>query len=362
VRSPPLILSVDDNAENLEILRLRLESKGFRVIEAGDGEEALARVKEALPDLVLLDVMMPKLDGIETVRRLKADASLPFIPVLLVTAKGDARDVVAGLDAGAEDYVVKPFDHAGLLARVRSMLRIKALHDELAELNRGLGEKVAAQVAELERMGSLKRFLPPQVAEMIVAEGSHHILDHHRREIVVLFCDLRGFTAFSETAEPEEVMALLADYHGVAGPLVRRFEGTLDRFAGDGMMVVFNDPLPCPDPAQRAARLSLEIREGVAGVAERWRRQGHRIGVGIGIAQGFATMGRVGFDDRWEYSAIGTVVNVAARLCAEALDGQILMTQKVATSLDGAAATEPVGELSLKGITRPVAAYNLVRL
>jgi adenylate cyclase len=197
---------------------------------------------------------------------------------------------------------------------------------------------------------------------MIVAEGSHHILDHHRSEIVVLFCDLRGFTAFSETAEPEEVMALLADYHGVAGPLVRRFEGTLDRFAGDGMMVVFNDPLPCPDPAQRAARLSLEIREGVVGVAERWRRQGHRIGVGIGIAQGFATMGRVGFEDRWEYSAIGTVVNIAARLCAEAQDGQILLTQRVATSLDGEATLEPAGELALKGITRPVPAYNLVRI
>ncbi len=301
MREPPLILVVDDVPDNVEILEMRLESLGYQVATAGDGIAALEKIRALLPDLVLLDIMMPKLDGIETVKRLKADPSLPFIPVILVTAKADASDVVSGLDSGADDYLTKPVDHAALTARVRAMLRIKALHDtvreqaqrleaqaaELAAWNRRLEERVAAQVSEIERIGRLKRFLAPQLAETIIAAGGEAILERHRRDIVVLFCDMRGFTAFAETAEPEDVMAVLGEYHAALGPLIHRYEGTLDRFTGDGMLVVFNDPVPCPDPALRAVRLAVEMREAVAALTRElgcarsrdrlWRR--HRPGL-----------------------------------------------------------------------------------
>src|SRR5215469_6512362 len=221
MRDPPLILVVDDVPDNVDILQMRLEAQNYEVATAVDGLEALEKVYALLPDLVLLDVMMPRLDGIETVRRLKADASLPFIPVILVTAKAEASDVISGLEAGGDDYLTKPVDHAALSARVRAMLRIKALHDtvqqqaaELAGWNRTLEERVAAQLAEIEKVGRLKRFLAPQLAEMIVSSGDEHILESHRRDIVVVFCDLRGYTAFAEIGEPEEVLDFLREYHG----------------------------------------------------------------------------------------------------------------------------------------------------
>ncbi|HEU0156430.1 MAG TPA: response regulator [Stellaceae bacterium] len=373
MREPPLILVVDDVPDNVEILEMRLASQGYQVATAADGAAAIDKVRELSPDLVLLDIMMPEMDGIETVKRLKADASLPFIPVILVTARADAKDVIAGIEAGGDDYLTKPVDHAALMARVRAMLRIKALHDtvqrqkeqleaqatELEGWNRTLEERVAAQLGEIERVGRLKRFLAPQLAELVVAKGEESILDLHRRDIVVVFCDLRGFTAFAETAEPEEVIALLRDYHAALGPLVGRYEGTLDRFFGDGLMVFFNDPLPCPDPASRAVRMALEMREAAAGLAARWRRQGRQLGFGVGVAQGYATLGQIGFDDRIDYTAIGTVANLAARLCAEAADGQILVTERVAAALDGIVACEPLGELSLKGFSRPVTVANV---
>ena len=233
MRDPARILVVDDVADNVEILRMRLSSLGYEVIVAEDGEQALAMVPEQLPDLILLDIMMPKIDGLEVVRQLKADASLPFIPVILVTAKAGPKDVVAGLDAGGDDYLTKPIDHGALVARVRAMLRIKALHDEVHVLNKGLEAKVQAQVDELERVGRLRRFLAPQLAQAIVSAGNESILANHRREIVALFCDLRGFTAFSETSEPEDIMQLLAEYHGALGPLIRDYEGTLASFTGE---------------------------------------------------------------------------------------------------------------------------------
>ncbi len=376
MHEPPLILVVDDVTDNVEILEMRLASQGYAVATASDGAEALDKTRELRPDLVLLDIMMPGLDGIETVRRLKADPSLPFIPVILVTARTDAEDVVAGLESGGDDYLTKPVDHAALMARVRAMLRIKALQDtvrqqkeqleaqaaELEGWNRTLERRVAAQLGEIERVGRLKRFLAPQLAELIVAKGEDSILDLHRRDIVVVFCDLRGFTAFAETAEPEEVIALLRDYHAALGPLVGRFEGTLDRFFGDGLMVFFNDPLPCPDPAARAVCMALEMREAAAGLLVRWRRQGRQLGFGVGVAQGFATLGRIGFDERIDYTAIGTVSNLAARLCAEAGDGQILVSERIAAALDGIARCEPLGEVSLKGFSRPVAVANVLGL
>ncbi|MFO1080345.1 MAG: response regulator [Reyranellaceae bacterium] len=362
MRNPARILVVDDVADNVEILRMRLGSLGYDVITAEDGEQGLERVHADLPDLVLLDIMMPKIDGLEVVRRMKADTSLPFIPVILVTAKASPKDVVAGLDAGGDDYLTKPIDHGALVARVRSMLRIKALHDEVQTLNQGLEAKVRAQVEELERVGRLRRFLAPQLAQAIVSAGDESVLKNHRREVVALFCDLRGFTSFAETAEPEDIMEVLGEYHGAVGPLIRKHEGTLDRFTGDGMMVFFNDPLPCPDAPQRAARLAIEMRDAVSGLVPSWGRRGHRLGFGVGMAQGYATLGRIGFEDRFDYTAIGAVINLAARLCAAAEDGQVLASGRLVAAIEDMAELAPLGERELRGMSRPVAISNLVGL
>ena len=362
MRDPARILVVDDVADNIEILRTRLESMGYEVVVAEDGEQALTRVRETLPDLILLDIMMPKIDGLEVARQLKADQSLPFIPIIMVTAKTSAQDVLAGLEAGGDDYLTKPIDHGALIVRVRAMLRIKALHDQITVLNEGLEKKVRDQVDELERVGRLKRFLAPQLAQAIISAGDEKILENHRREVAAFFCDLRGFTSFSETAEPEDIMALLSEYHGAVGPLIRKYEGTLDRFTGDGMLVFFNDPVPCPDPAARAAKLALEMRAAVAGLVPQWAKRGHTLGFGIGMAQGYATLGRIGFEDRFDYTAIGAVINLAARLCADAKDGQILVTGRLATSIEDVVAMEDLGEREIRGMTRPIAVHNLVSL
>ena len=362
MRDPARILVVDDVADNVEILRMRLESMGYEVVVAEDGERALSVVRETLPDLILLDIMMPKIDGLEVARQLKADQSLPFIPIIMVTAKTSAQDVLAGLEAGGDDYLTKPIDHGALIVRVRAMLRIKALHDQITTLNEGLEKKVRDQVDELERVGRLKRFLAPQLAQAIISAGDEKILENHRREVAAFFCDLRGFTSFSETAEPEDIMALLSEYHGAVGPLIRKYEGTLDRFTGDGMLVFFNDPVPCPDPAARAAKLALEMRTAVARLVPQWAKRGHTLGFGIGMAQGYATLGRIGFEDRFDYTAIGAVINLAARLCADAKDGQILVTGRLATSIEDVVAMEDLGEREIRGMTRPIAVHNLVSL
>ncbi|HWT78179.1 MAG TPA: response regulator [Candidatus Methylomirabilis sp.] len=373
MRTPPRILIVDDNPENLEIFRARLAHHGYEILTARDGEEALATARESRPDLILLDIMMPKLDGIEVCRRLKADRSLPFMPIIMVTARSDAKDVVAGLEAGGDEYLTKPVDQGALVARVKSMLRIKGLHDtveeqaarlegqsiQLAEWNRKLEQRVLDQLSELERVGRLKRFLAPQLAEVIVSSKDEKVLESHRREITVVFCDLRGFTAFSETAEPEEVMGVLREYHAAMGALIFQYEGTLERFAGDGLMVFFNDPLPCPDPAERAVRMAVAMRERVGELAVTWRNRGYPLGFGMGIALGYATLGRIGFEGRFDYGAIGTVTNLASRLCDEAKDGQILISQRVHAAIEGLVIAEPVGQVTLKGFHRPMAAYAL---
>lgn len=368
MRDVPLILAVDDTPQNLDLLTRRLQSQGYEVATAADGEEALTRVAELAPDLVLLDVMMPKLDGIETVRRLKADAAHRHIPVILVTAKSDPRDVVEGLDAGGDDYLTKPIDHAALLARVRSMLRIKTLHDtvqdqarELAEWNRMLEQRVAEQVEQIARMGRLRRFLPPQVADLVVAaRGGINPLESHRRDVTVVFGDLRGFTSFAETAKPEEVITVLREYHAAVGDLVMRYEGTLERFVGDGVLVLFNDPLPQRDHTKRAVMMSLKMRECIQILAEGWRKRGHDLGFGVSVARGHATLGSVGFEHRLEYSVIGTIPNLACRLCSEARSGQILLTQRVFACLRDMIEAVLVGNLHLKGFHKPVPAFELV--
>ncbi len=374
MRTPPWILIADDSPSNLDILRTRLAAHGYEILTATDGEEALAQAREKRPDLILLDVMMPKLDGIEVCQHLKADSTLPFMPIIMVTAKADSKDIVAGLEAGGDDYLTKPVDQAALVARVRSMLRIKALHDtvheqaarleaqatQLAAWNRTLEQRVAEQLAELQRVGRLKRFLPPQLAELIVSSGDEELLESHRRELTVVFCDLRGFTAFAETAEPEEVMGTLQEYYTAMGKLVFRFEGTLERFAGDGMMVFFNDPISCPDPAVRGVQMAWAMRQHVGVLAQGWQKHGYELGFGVGISQGYATVGKIGFEGRFDYGAIGTVTNLASRLCDEAQAGQILMTQRVYAAVEEIVEVEPVGDLHLKGFSKPVPAFNIV--
>ena len=375
MRTPPRILAVDDMPTNLEILRVRLEAQGYEVITAEDGEEALAKARELEPDLVLLDIMMPKLDGIAVLKQLKQDAMLRFVPIILVTAKSDVRDVVSGLDSGGDEYLTKPFEHAALTARVRSLLRVKELHDtvqhqaaklkeqteQLSSWNRLLEERVAEQLMEIERIGRLKRFLAPQVAQMIASSDlPDSVLASHRQEITVLFCDLRGFTNFTETSEPEEVMAVLRDYHENLGELIFRYEGTLERFLGDGIMIVFNDPIPCVDHTERAIRLALDMRERVNELGTQWRRKGHELGFGIGIATGFATVGQIGFQERREYTAIGSVINLASRLCDEAATGQIVIPARVLASIEQSVKVKALGELTLKGFDKPLAAYDVL--
>jgi class 3 adenylate cyclase len=253
------------------------------------------------------------------------------------------------------DQAVIAMENATLMGELRQRT------EEVAQLNRNLEARVAEQVEELGRVGRLKRFLAPQLAELIVSQGNEKILESHRREIVVVFCDLRGYTAFTETAEPEEVLDFLREYHGALGPLVAEHEGTLDQFSGDGVMVFFNDPLPIPNPAARAVKMAAAMREAAATLTAAWRERGRVLGFGAGIAQGYATLGQIGFAERAGYTAIGTVCNVAARLCGEAKDGQILLSQRVHAALEGSVATEPVGSLALKGLAQPVIAFNVTR-
>ena len=376
MRQPPVILIADDNEANREILERLLEARGYQLLMAKDGEEALACARSNLPDLLLLDVMMPKMDGLEVCRQLKADKSLPFMPIILVTARADSKDVVRGLEAGGDEYVTKPIDHAALVARVRSALRVKELHDtvheqsrqlarqasELAQWNNTLKQRVDDQLVEIERISRLRRFLSPQIAELVLSSGGEQVLQSHRREITALHCDLRGFTGFAEVAEPEEVMQVLRQYHEALGKLIHQYGATLERYAGDGVMVWFNDPLPCPDPCERAVRMAVNMRSNMAALVEQWSRQGHQLGFGIGIAHGYATLGRIGFEGRFDYAAVGTVVNLAARLCSQAADNQILIDRKVLAAVDSIIATELAGEFMLKGLHRPTPAYNVCGL
>jgi class 3 adenylate cyclase len=359
MHSPPRILIVDDNETNRDILMARLGPQGYELRQAADGEEALAAAKELLPDLILLDVMMPKIDGIEVCKRLKNDASLPFMPIILCTAKADSKDVVAGLEAGADEYLTKPIDQMALVARVKAALRLKQLHDQVTDMNKNLEQRVTDQLGEIERMSGLKRFLAPQIAELVMSAGGEKLLESHRKDVTIVFCDLRGFTAFAETAEPEEVMTVLREYHdGLAG-IINAHEGTLERFAGDGLMVLFNDPMSCPDPCERGVKMAVQMRERVVELSAKWKRLGHDLGFGVGIAHGYATLGRISQEGRFDYTAIGRVVNLAARLCGEAKSGQILIDGKVQSAVEALAEIDSVGELELKGFTRPVPAFDV---
>jgi adenylate cyclase len=362
------ILAVDDQPANLRLLDAVLSPRGYRVIGASSGEHALELLPSSGVDLVLLDIVMPGVDGYEVCRRIRSGPETAFLPVVMITASGN-QEKTRAIEAGADDFVSKPFDQSELLARVASLARIKRYHDtitrqaaELAQWNAELESRVNTQLEELQRMNRLRRFLSPQVAELVINSGDDSFLGSHRREIVVVFCDLRGFTAFAESSEPEEVMGVLREYHAALGELIFRYEGTLERFTGDGLMVFFNDPIPLDDPTQRAVEMALAMRDRVAGLVEGWSRLGHDLGFGVGIAQGFATLGRIGYEGRFDYAAIGTVTNLAARLCGEADAGQVLVSQRVFSAVEAVAAGEPVGALGLKGFSRPIRAFGVSRM
>ncbi|MGC5172617.1 adenylate/guanylate cyclase domain-containing protein [Microbacterium sp. DT81.1] len=362
------ILAVDDLPQNLRLLDAVLSPRGYRLVTASSGEEALAILPTSGADLVLLDILMPGIDGYEVCRRIRSMPGFEFLPVVMITASGD-QEKVRAIEAGADDFVSKPLNQGELLARVASLARVKRYQDtiqrqslELAAWNSELEGRVRAQVEELQRVNRLRRFLSPQLVDLVIDSGEEGFLASHRREIVVVFCDLRGFTPFAESSEPEEVMGVLAEFHAALGELIYRFEGTLERFTGDGLMVFFNDPIPCENPAERAVTMAVAMRHRVAELAGGWARRGHDLGFGIGIAQGFATLGRIGFEGRSDYAAIGSVTNLAARLCVAAGPGQILVTQRVFSATEEFVVAEPVGDLELRGFSRPVRAFDVAAM
>jgi adenylate cyclase len=359
------ILAVDDQPANLRLLEAILSPRGYHVVPASSGEEALGRLPGSGADLVLLDIVMPGMDGYEVCRRIRAEPETAYLPVVMLTASGDQEKVHA-IEAGADDFVTKPLNQGELLARVASLVRVKRYQDtiqlqaaELSAWNRELEDRVEAQVRELQRMSRLRRFLPPQLAELVVDSGDESFLESHRREIVVVFCDLRQFTSFAESSEPEEVMAVLREYHTALGEVISEYGGTLERFTGDGLMVFFNDPIPCDDPPERAVRMAIAMRDEVADLALSWHRRGHNLGFGVGVAQGFATLGRIGFEGRFDYAAIGSVTNLAARLCSEAQAGQILITQRVMSATEDVVVAEHVGDVALRGFSRPFTVFGI---
>jgi adenylate cyclase len=365
---PPAILVVDDLPVNRRLMEAILTSHGYEVVEAQSGEEALALLDDGGIELVLLDLLMPGLDGHETCRRIRENPRTAYLPVVMVTASGPAEKVKA-IDAGADDFIAKPLDQAELLGRVRSLVRIKRYHDtiaaqaaELATWNQELEARVAQQVERLDRFGRLRRFFSPQITRLMLDQGDDSFLTSHRREITAVFCDLRGFTGFAETSDPEEVMSVLAAYHQALGALVFEYEGTLEHFAGDGLLVFFNDPVPIPDAPARAVRMAVGMQRAVSELAEGWRRLGYELGFGVGIARGFATLGQIGFEGRYDYAAIGTVTNLSARLSSHAEAGQILVSQRVMVGAEDVAVGRLLGPLELRGFAKPLVAYEIVGL
>ena len=366
---PRKILVVDDIPGNVKLLTDLLTVKGYEVAKAESGHEALARIDADCPDLVLLDVVMPGMNGYEVCQRIRQNPATEILPVVMVTALDPAQERTKGIEAGADDFLGKPVNQQELLARVRSLLRVKEYYDtiqdqkaQLAEWNKKLESRIEEQVAKLDKMGRLKGFLSPHLAEMVMAGEAADPLKPHRSAVTVVYIDLRGFTAFSQVSEPEEIMTVLNEYHAEMGALIQEFEGTIENFIGDGIMAIFNDPVPVPNPTELAIRMVIAMRKEMAKLKIIWQKRGYDLDCGYGIAHGYATIGAIGFGSRWHYSTIGTVANLASRLCDEAKGPQIIIDQKTLSHIEDIVETEPLGLLDLKNFSMPINAFNVVRL
>ncbi len=369
MKNPARILVVDDTPGNVKLLADLLTYKGYEVVTAASGAEALEEVKTGQPDLVLLDILMPGMDGYEVCRAIRKNPATEILPVIMVTSLDPAEERINGLEAGADDFLAKPVDEHELLVRVRSLLRIKELYDtvqvqsaQLSEWNKTLEQRVQDQVEQLERLGRLKRFFSPQLAELIIAGGADDPLKAHRREVTVVALDLRGFTAFTEVSEPEEVISILNEYHVEMSKLILEYEGTLEHFAGDGIMIIFNDPVLLTNPTERAVRMASAMRNRIIELKVKWQKSGHSLDCGFGIAHGYATIGAIGFEGRKDYCVVGSVANLAARLCAEAKGGQILISQKTLNKVEEIVETDSLDQLFLKGFSKPVAVFNIIKI
>jgi adenylate cyclase len=357
--SAGIALVVDDSRVNRLVLSRQLEALGLDVLEASNGVEALDRLRELATDIdvVLLDVLMPELDGYQTLEAMKQDEAIRHIPVIVVSAVEDLDSVVRCIELGATDYLPKPIDPKILRARINASLAAKRMHDleqEYLERQTELTRTIERQKEELSR------FLSPQISALISSDEGEQLLGGHRRQITAVFCDLRGFTTFAEQAEPEELFGVLGAYHRLIGEAIQEHEGTLEHFAGDGVMTFFNDPVPQPDHVERAVRMALVVRERFQPLTAEWRKRGYELGLGVGSAVGYATLGRIGFEGRYDYGAIGNVVIMASRLSSAAGPDQILLTQRAFAMVEGLFETEDVGDLSLKGMMRPVPARNVL--
>lgn len=364
------LLVVDDNENNRYTLTRRLTREGYKnLATANDGSQALAMLRASKFDLVLLDITMPEMNGYQVLEQMKADLALRDLPVIMISAIEEAESVVRCIELGADDYLSKPFDPTLLRARVHAILEKKMLQDavrthatQLEEWNRDLEHRVHEQLAQLDRLGKLKGFFSPQVVASILDGGGEDLLKTHRREVVVAFLDMRGFTGFTDHSEPEEVMSVLTEYHRVMGPLILAHEGTLERFAGDGMMVFFNDPVQVAQPGVSAVRMALEMQQKFVPLRNMWAKRGYDLDLGIGLTQGYATLGAIGFEGRWDYACIGSVSNLASRLCSEAKGGQVLTNRKTLARIEDSVVAEALGERMLKGIAQPTPVYNITGL
>lgn len=354
-------LIVDDSPVNRKLLARHLDSIGLDAREAVDGKAALELLKAAGSEVavVLLDIVMPEMDGYETLAAIKAEEALRHLPVIMITGVEELDSVVRCIELGATDYLPKPFDPVILAARVKASLAGKRLHDLEIES----AERQAELLRTIERQkDELSRFFSPQVAALVSSPEGHQLLAGHRRLATSLFADLRGFTSFSERADPEEVLGVLRQYHETMGALIVDRGGTLEHFAGDGMHVFFNDPVIQEDHIERAVRMAIDMRDGFNELAADWSKRGYELGFGVGIATGFATLGRIGFEGRYDYGMVGVAVITAARLSAVALANQILLSPRSYAAIEDLVDVEPVGELSLKGFSRPVAPLNVLRM
>lgn len=336
------VLAIDDTPENLRLVEALLVPQGYHVVTASSGKTALAQLATTRPDLLLVDLVMPEMNGFDVTKAIRADATWRHLPIIVITATGGA-DLVRALEAGADDFVPKPFDKNELLARVRSLIRMKSYYDTVQR-----------------QREELSRFFSPAIAQLITSDEGKRMLDGHRRSVTVVFCDFRGFTQFSETVEPEEVMSVLRAYHRAMGEIIAEHGGTLEHFEGDGMMVFFNDPIEVPEHEDRAVSMAIAMRDRFAELSAPWKKKGYELGLGFGASVGYATLGRIGYEGRYDYAAIGNVTIMASRLSGRAAAGQILVSQRLHAAIDDRFETEPIGDIELKGMSRPVAAFAVL--